>query len=241
MMSLKFSSANTKLLKIPKYIKKSGKSYSLDLLAGKSCPGAKQCKCSVVQQNNKYYSIKDGKDCKFRCFSASLEALYSKVYQRHLSNYLAIKNAKTKKKISKLIQENIPKNATVIRYHSSGDFFTQSYFDAAIEVAINNPEIIFYAYTKSLLFWTKRLNDIPNNLILTASYGGKYDNLIEKYNLRSATVVFSKNEAKKLNLKIDKNDSKAAQNGISFALLLHGIQPAKTKASKAWQIIKNSK
>jgi hypothetical protein len=66
----------------------------------------------------------------------------------------------------------------------------------------------------------------------TASYGGKYDNLIEKHNLRYAKVVYSEDEATRLHLEIDHDDSHAMSHGASFALLLHGTQPAGTVAAK---------
>jgi len=125
-----------------------------------------------------------------------------------------------------------------IRIHVSGDFFNQNYFDAWIEVAKRYPTRLFYAYTKALPFWVKRIHNIPQNLVLTASYGGTHDFLIKKHNLRSATVVESVEEAKKLRLKIDHDDSLAMEKGKSFALLVHGSQPAGTTWAKAWHRLK---
>ena len=75
---------------------------------------------------------------------------------------------------------------------------------------------------------------VTPNFLLTASEGGKYDSLISHYRIRSAKVVFDENTP----LPLDHNDSKAATPGGSFALLLHGIQPAGTKASKAWYALR---
>ena len=49
--------------------------------------------------------------------------------------------------------------AGVVRVHDSGDFFSQEYFDAWLEVARGRPRTRFYAYTKSLPFWVARLGD----------------------------------------------------------------------------------
>jgi len=225
---LKFSEANAKLSKL------TGKVYSLDLQAGAACPFSKQCKSQVVL-TDKGRRIKDGPNCLFRCFSASQEVVFSYTYKMRRNNYLAIKGAKSKKQIVKLILTALPKDATIIRYHVGGDFFKQSYFDAAIEVAKLNPHIVFYAYTKSLPFWVRRLNSIPTNFVLTASYGGKCDHLISLYNLRSAKVVFSIDEAQKKGLPLDNDDSYASKNKGSFALLLHGTQPKGSLAAKAWK------
>ena len=57
-----------------------------------------------------------------------------------------------------------------------------------IEIAKENPTVEFWAYTKSLKYWVNRLNEIPNNLVLTASQGGRNDELIEKHGLKNVIV-----------------------------------------------------
>ena len=121
----------------------------------------------------------------------------------------------------------------MVRIHVSGDFYSQSYFDAWCKVARARPDMTFYAYTKSLRFWVARLDEIPPNLILTASAGGRYDALILEHGLRYARVVFSEDEAVKAGLELDHDDSHAQKHGPNFALLLHGTQPAGSEASKA--------
>ena len=54
---------------------------------------------------------------------------------------------------------------------------------------------------------------------LQASYGGRWDSLIEEHELKFARVVWSPEEAEKLGLKIDTDDRLAAYPGPSFALL----------------------
>jgi hypothetical protein len=132
-----------------------------------------------------------------------------------------------------LILDSLSPFAGFVRIHVSGDFFSQDYFDAWVEVARCRPETLFYAYTKALPFWVRRKNELPDNFILTASYGGTHDHLIEAYGLRSAKVVFSEEEAASLGLEIDHDDSHAMRPGPSFALLIHGVQPAGTPAAKA--------
>jgi hypothetical protein len=130
------------------------------------------------------------------------------------------------KEMADLIESSLPdtRRFNIIRIHVSGDFFNQNYFDAWIHVARRNPEVLFYAYTKSLPYWIKRLGRIPQNLKLTASIGGVHDNMISQYNLRSARVVKSIQEAEALGLPIDHDDSHAYATDESFALLIHGTQ-----------------
>ena len=140
-----------------------------------------------------------------------------------------------------LIIASMPKNLGICRIHVAGDFFSQVYFDAWRIVAKMNPDRLFYAYTKSLPYWLARRDDIPTNLVLTASYGGRKDNLIKSEKLRSAKVVFHPSETI---LEIDHNDSCAADPSTrnqDFALLIHGIQPAKTAASEAIKVLKKEK
>ena len=111
-----------------------------------------------------------------------------------------------------------------------------------MEIALLFPDRLFYAYTKSLVYWLKNLGNIPENLILTASNGGKHDSLIEQLNLRSAAVVYSYEEAEKLGLEVDHDDSHAANpltKDQNFALMIHGVQPAGSEASAAVQTLKN--
>lgn len=231
---LKFSRGNAKLDKLESVI--GGQVWTFSMLAGVACPNAKECKSQVVTIDGKH-RIKDGPHTKFRCFSASQEVLFPSLYKARKHNLDTILSCGNNvEKIVAEIQNSLPKKAKAIRIHVSGDFITQNYFDAWATVASNNPNVIFYAYTKSLPFWVKRLGKLPSNFILTASYGGTRDELIREHNLRFALVVADENEANKLGLKVDHDDSIAISNGPSFALTIHGPQPKGSKlGSKAKQ------
>jgi hypothetical protein len=137
--------------------------------------------------------------------------------------------------MSELIAESLPSNATVIRIHVGGDFFNFDYMYAWALVAHANPNLTFYAYTKSLDYWVnlKTKGFIPKNFKLNASKGGRHDDLIAKHNLKYAEVVFSEQEAVDKGLEIDHDDSHAFLKDKPFALLLHGVQPKGTIASEA--------
>jgi hypothetical protein len=57
--------------------------------------------------------------------------------------------------MGKLISESLPPEATIVRIHVSGDFYSEAYFLAWIDVAKQRPDVKFYAYTKSLHFGIK--------------------------------------------------------------------------------------
>ena len=226
---LKFTYQNMKLV---------NGQWIISLPAGHSCPGACSCLAKVNRETGK---LADGEKSEFRCFSASAEAVYRGARELRWNNLDALLNAKTTEKMASLINEALPLQASLVRIHVSGDFFSLAYFDAWIAVALSRPLVTFYAYTKSLHLWIQRLKYIPANLKLVASYGGKFDSLIEKHNLRFARVVYSRYEARKLKLAIDHDDSHAFRGTKSFALLIHGTQPKGSKGSTSWQAQKKAK
>lgn len=234
MSLLKFGKGNAKL----------GKNvYTFSLPSGFTCPGANEC---LSKSDRKTGKITDGKETKFRCFSASQEALYKNVREQRWHNFEAIKIAmkQDEESLTNLIKESIPSKANIIRIHVAGDFFNQNYFDAWMYAAKDMPSKTFYFYTKSLNCWINRLDMVGRgnkpgtiaNFVPTASFGGKHDDLIGEYNLRYAKVVYTEKEARAL--EIDHDDTHAMKHGKSFALLLHGTQPKGSDASNALQLLK---
>ncbi len=247
---LKFSNANAKIealkqvSELSEYLTDKKKVYSLDLLSGFSCPFAKQCLSKAVVQPNGKRKIKDGKDTEFRCFSASQEVQYNGVYNLRKHNFDVLRKLSCGEMVD-VINQSLPANAGIVRIHVAGDFFNQQYMEAWYTIALLNPNTLFYAYTKSLRFWLA-INEFPvlHNFVLTASYGGTHDHLIEEFNLRSSKVVYSEAEAVALGLDIDHDDSHAARPSLrnnDFALLLHGTQPKDSRAAEALKILKRDK
>lgn len=204
--------------------------FTFSLPAGHTCPFADACKSKADRDTGR---IKDGPNTEYRCYAASMECRHRSVRQSRWNNLSLLRACRSKGRMVRLILESLSKFAGYVRVHDSGDFFNQDYFDAWMEVARLRPHTQFYAYTKALPFWVNRLDSIPDNFILTASYGGTHDHLIEQHGLRYARVVYSEAEAQKLGLEIDHDDSHAANPGPSFALLIHGVQPAGSLAAKA--------
>jgi hypothetical protein len=197
--------------------------------SGFTCPGADACLARADPDTGK---ITDGAQQKFRCFSASQEAVFPNVRNSRWRNFQALKQAGSVNAMRDLLLHALPGNHDIVRIHVAGDFFSQAYFDAWLAVAAARADLKFYAYTKSLRYWVNRLASIPSNLSLIASRGGKFDQLIDMHELPQAVVVFHPEEAEALGLEIDEDDRHAMQ-GQSFALLLHGSQAAKSTASAA--------
>ena len=227
-MKLNFAPANQKLKSLQKLTGK--KLFSFSVLSGHTCPGAKDCQSFAIE-TPQGLRIRDGKKTDFRCFSASQEVLFKNVYlSRKQNTEIIAVAAKSPGIAAGFISNNIPKKAEIIRIHVGGDFKTLNYFNAWILTAKMNPNILFYAYTKSIPFWVKLNHTIPDNFILTASMGGKYDDVAIMYNFKSATVYDSLADVP-VNMEIDHDDSLALLGKSHFALLVHGTQ--KNKKAKS--------
>ena len=180
-----------------------GTVYEFNLPTGHSCPHAVDCKVSVDRTSGKM----SNESIAYRCYASSAER-FPAVRNQRWTNFDYVKEG------NKII---VPKGAEAIRIHSAGDFFSQSYFDMWCEVARENPNVEFWAYTKSLNFWVKRLDSIPSNLTLTASVGGRFDSMIADYNLKNVTVVNEYTED--MISDIDVMDREARKPNKNFYLL----------------------
>jgi len=189
--------------------------FELNIPAGHTCPNAVKC---LVKADRETGKMQNGPKQEFRCYAAQSERFPS-ARDARWRNFELIKAAKTEERMSQLIHASLPKRANRIRIHGSGDFFNQKYFDAWLNVCKRNPDLLFWAFTKSVEFWIKRLDDIPDNLIMQASRGGRQDHLIEQHSLKSATVFRTIEEALQSGLPIDIDDEYACTNKGSFALV----------------------
>ena len=245
---LKWSKANAKTERlndscwaIAKYLDNGRKVYSLDLLSGYSCPFAEQCLSKAVEVDGKR-RIKDGPKNEFRCFSASQEVQYTNVYNARKHNYDILKaHSSDWPMMHGELWRSMPVDAGIVRMHVAGDFFNENYLKAWIHLAKNSETTLFYGYTKSIQYWHANREDIPENMVLTASYGGRDDWMIDHQGYRYAQVVYSEAEAAELGLCIDSDDSMAANptwRDTNFALLLHGTQPKGSEAAVALKALK---
>lgn len=191
-----------------KFIKKTkyytGTVYEWNLPTGTTCPFALECKVTVDRLTGKFDIYKG----QYKCYAASPER-FPGVREHRWKNFEFVKSGGI---------PTLPKDCRNVRIHSSGDFFNQGYFDMWLELARDNPGINFWAYTKSLDYWVERIDAIPDNLILTASYGGRRDELIERFNLKNVKVYRRESDVPP-DRPIDRNDDWARVPDVNFALL----------------------
>lgn len=205
-----------KFVKNTKYY--TGTVYEFNLPTGHTCPHALECVVKVNRETGKFTNESHA----FRCYAASAER-FPGVRNSRWTNFDDVQSA---------TEIELPKNCKAVRIHAAGDFFSQEYFDLWMDTARKNPDVEFWAYTKSLPYWVNRINDIPQNMTLTASRGGKHDHLIEEYNLKN-TIVLYRHEVKFIENKdgfdyveyngvsypVDYNDDVARIKDITFVLL----------------------
>jgi hypothetical protein len=205
------------------------------LPAGKTCPGALLCKSFAVVGEDGKRHIQDGKYTQFRCFAASGEVQYDSAFYNRANNLEMIIDAMSDLTVVDLIHNSIQhhrtRNTKKVRIHESGDFFLGKYLDAWIDVAKRNPDLIFYCYSKSLELFLGY--ELPENFFMTASYGGKWDYLIDEgYFPRYSKVVMYEEDAQALGLEVDHDDSHCLGDK-PFALLVHNTQPKGSEWGKA--------
>ena len=224
-MALHFSTGNAKINK---------GTLIFNLPAGKTCPGAMFCKSmAIVTPEGR--KIADGPHTEFRCFAASSEVQYDGVFHNRAENLRqiidALKAGNCADLINTELHKNLKKKHTRVRIHESGDFFNAAYLQAWVMVAIANPSIDFYCYSKSLNLFVGL--ELPENFYLTASYGGKFDHLIDEgVFARYTKVVQSVEDADALGLPVDVDERHCFTPG-PFAILVHGTQPKGTAWGKA--------
>lgn len=240
---LKFAKGNNKLPK---------STLIFSLPAGKSCPGAKDCKSSVeLTPGSDRFTVVDGPDAKFRCYAATSELIYKGVREARQHNFDLLLPMAQRRDVQGMVElilrsmhDKGMKGITAVRVHESGDYFTFSYFAAWMQVATAFPGVKFYSYTKSLphVVRGKEAAIIPPNFYFTASKGGHFDYLIEPNGFKSVTVTTTAEEtdaAKAKGGKFDHDDS-LALGDADFYLQVHGQQPKGTPAAKYWDVLVKS-
>lgn len=146
----------------------------------KTCPNAGLCANGCYARRGAYLFSSVVKKFEERLVATQQSDFASKM---QLDIDIAIKKAKNKK--------------IYIRIHDSGDFYSVEYYMKWIAIMERNPDITFYAYTKQVAMF-KALEPIqPKNFILTFSYGGKQDALINVKTDRHSMVFESLGPLKK--------------------------------------------
>jgi hypothetical protein len=162
------------------------------------CPFAKDCikYCYAQKGNYRYPSVKKGLNKRYEL-------------------------SKTKNFVPMMNATITLERPTHVRIHDSGDFYSVEYLNKWLEIAKQNKDVIFYAYTKSIKFFINGLK-LPKNLKIIFSEGSKLDNLIDTNKHRHAKIF--KSEAELINagyINASNNDLNAITDNKKVGLVYH--------------------
>lgn len=143
---------------------------TFSLPAAVTCPGADKC-------------LKAGYCCAGNYVFPSVVDKLTRNYNASLSDTFVDKiNAELSDKWS---------FTQYVRIHPTGDFYSIGYFGKWVQIAIDNPDVTFYAYTKSVEI-VKEYKDrfgLPSNMFIAFSYGSTRDDMIDPEKDSHAVVI----------------------------------------------------
>lgn len=129
------------------------------------------------------------KDCVKFCYAQKGAYSWSNVKPAFEKRY---EITKTDNFINLMNSEIKRKKVDFLRIHDSGDFYSKAYIQKWFTIANDNPNVKFYAYTKSFILFQGLT--IPDNLDIIFSEGGKHDKLINTKVDRHARIFDNKND-----------------------------------------------
>ena len=194
---------NAKMKKTSKENKSKILNFSIPAFKTKSgkstCPFAGGCQ--------KYCYAQKGNYTRFPIVQELMEQKYLLSKQE---NFNTLMNEEIKKK-----------KPTHVRIHDSGDFYSIAYLNKWITIAKQNKSVIFYAYTKSIKFFTEGLI-VPTNLKIIFSEGSKIDNLIDVKKHRHARIFKTVEELNSSGyIDASNNDLQAITSNKKVGLVYH--------------------
>ena len=206
------------------------------LPTGFTCPGALTCLAMAQPRPDdpdRYHAVL-GPHTIHRCYAVNSELRLPSVRSSRWRNFNLIKDLAAGEMADLLLAGLAAKRqykSTHVRWFTGGDCFNVELRDAIRTCARRTPDLIHYLYTKNLPIFLDL--QLPGNLRVTASLGGKWDALACNFD-RTARIVDTIEEAAELGLPIDCDDRLAWQEIPShFCHLFHGTPVAGSKASKA--------
>tara|TARA_R110002020_G_scaffold365330_1_gene577539 strand:+ start:176 stop:778 length:603 start_codon:yes stop_codon:yes gene_type:complete len=187
---------------------------------------SKENKAKIFNFSIPAYKTKEGKvtcpfadSCVKYCYAQKGNYTRFPVVQELMEQKYKI--SKTAQFIPLMNEEIRKKKATHIRIHDSGDFYSPTYLQKWVDIATQNNDVIFYAYTKSIKFFIDGLK-LPKNLKIIFSEGSKTDNLINTSKHRHARIFKSKELLNAAGyIDASTNDLKAITSNKKVGLVYH--------------------
>ena len=194
-----------------------------------------------LSDGSKFNTCPNAGICAAFCYAKNGTFMFSNVRKAHIEKLEFVINNReewiesinTELKLKKYIGK-------YIRIHDAGDFFSLQYATDWINIAKENPQCIFYAYTKEVSMF-KRIGTLPDNFITIFSFGGREDHLINKETDRHSDVFHDYNQMIEAGYNdISDDDSQAAINenhrvGLYRNNIKHFIKKMGNKKFSEWQ------
>lgn len=107
------------------------------------------------------------------CYAMKAQRLYKSARLKREWNLAQSKRPDFVERMVREMLHGHCRDVKILRFHESGDFYSQEYVDKVAEIVSMLPDRAFYAYTKRLKdFSFKELRDLDNfNLINSLQYG----------------------------------------------------------------------
>lgn len=206
-------------------LKKSG-IVSFNLIPIVHCPLAGACKAfcyaTVGQQ-----AFASGVKRRAAAFKATLDPAFVQNMHAEIQRW--------KKKIGGKSRTDA-RSFKAIRVHDSGDFYSMEYLKSWLEIARLNPDVRFYAYTKSLPFVHKafELGLVPPNFRLIQSVGGLADSRIRQ-DLPHARIFGTLEELQAAGYAdaSETDDASAFGESPLIGLVVHGARKGKFEGTQS--------
>jgi hypothetical protein len=128
--------------------------------------------------------------CASFCYARNGTYLFSNVRGRHIQNleYTLYHLEEWQQQMLSEVQHKkmVGKH---VRIHDAGDFYSDEYLLAWLEIARQTPDVTFYCYTKEVSMFKRLVEpNCPTNFRYLYSMGGKEDHLVDKEVDRHADV-----------------------------------------------------
>lgn len=162
--------------------------------------------------------------CLSLCYAKKGMYRFGNVERALTKRYEASKEADFVQRINDELSKVKKDKQIYVRIHDSGDFYSPAYFAKWLEIAILNPSVRFYAYTKSHSFIRGNFV-LPENFDLIYSLGSTKDELINQDSERHSKIFQSADEMSAAGYSdashLDINATKWVTGNHKIGLLIH--------------------
>lgn len=134
----------------------------------------------VLPDGRRFNTCPSAGVCAKHCYALRGTFTFRNVREAHLRNLTYVLNDLNGWRMEMTHELGHPKFRNgYVRIHDGGDFFSDEYLQAWLDIATETPDTTFYAYTKEIERFRRIVEpNCPPNFKYVFSYGGKHDHMI---------------------------------------------------------------